>query len=342
MTTEKGHFGKHSFPRPSKLAAPAPGTYINIVSKAKDPDGRSLAIADGGYNVIVDALSETSDSQLWERRAFPDGSYALVNKASNMCIARQYPGNGSPLQPMPVSVLPNPLAQWRDDNVSGPYNAINSLQDWEQKINIPGDGPYYEGQPLITYKWSGGADNELWEQVPSKAPVYTLKTIDFDTTKAQRQSLAAVGTGSPTGSSQPIELVNDARISVVMPIATDVIVYSQYGFQPATGAPNFAMAYSGVRPTIDGSGAIALVQGDWQYGPTTYVNTPAHFSGKVNVPPSVTAGYWIMEGPTQLTVPYTALFAPLSGSGDPITVNGVYTAACPGPCYAYLGATWPP
>jgi len=147
-------------------------TYVYIVAKAQDQNGNSLAITagtDGG--VYVHKLSYGSDTQLWEKRTVAsrtDGSghnlpiYGLINKSLNKCIVRDANHQGANLSLISAdNVYMNTLAMWRYESFGG----WNSFADWEQKINIPGNGPYHDGQRLVTWGYSGGAPNETWYPV---------------------------------------------------------------------------------------------------------------------------------------------------------------------------------
>jgi hypothetical protein len=129
------------------------------------PAYETLSIAAGGDGRVIAGPQEVSDFSTWTMPPARDGAgFGLVSVAHGTCIARASNGNGAPLILIDAAELEtNDLAIWRHDNVPGDYNAINSFADWDQKINIPGNGPYLPGTQLITWHWSGGAANELWQ-----------------------------------------------------------------------------------------------------------------------------------------------------------------------------------
>jgi hypothetical protein len=164
--------------------------YFKIVSKARDgTNGAYLAVAawDLADENRVWVENEVYDNalQLWEKRTTRNGNgFALVNKARGLCIRRNGNGNGEGLSLASVEGIErDDLCVWRTEGPYGGYYAINSFADWEQKINIPGNGPYHHGMPLIAFEWDGGSINELWMVIEETAKV-EVKKIEFDLGKA--------------------------------------------------------------------------------------------------------------------------------------------------------------
>ncbi|MFZ6732347.1 hypothetical protein ACO0LG_10525 [Undibacterium sp. Ji42W] len=146
-----------------RLALRAPN-YVSIISKAKSVSGKPLLITlNPVRNELEVSVRTDDDLQTWEKRMVKAGQgYALINKAKpNLCIAR---GQGMSTELKDVSQIDkNDACVWRDDNVAGLYNAINSWTNWELKLNISGNYPYRDqGNTLLAYPWAAGADNELW------------------------------------------------------------------------------------------------------------------------------------------------------------------------------------
>jgi hypothetical protein len=147
--------------------------YEVFVSSVRSPEGKQLAIsanAEESDVVVCVRFASGSDLQAWERREVKTpwaGTFVLVNKQrSNKCIARRDTRNGSALYLADVSEIgKNQLCLWRNEGNLRGFHPINSGVDWEQKINIPGNGPYRDGQALCTWEWSGGAGNEMWAQL---------------------------------------------------------------------------------------------------------------------------------------------------------------------------------
>ncbi|MFO0553808.1 MAG: ETX/MTX2 family pore-forming toxin [Polyangiaceae bacterium] len=185
------------------MPAPEPD-YYEIIAKAHDNDNHILVIgakADSTEVVVQSKLDwehADKDLQLWERRPRPQGGYVLVNKRHGSCITRESNNNGTWLVLADTGAANvNDLSAWRDDGNEGTYMAINSFADWEQKINIPGNGPYNPNSRLISWQWDGGDPNELWNFQNSVAKV-ELKEIVFDMDKATLSDQTPMVAGSQT------------------------------------------------------------------------------------------------------------------------------------------------
>ncbi|MDC0667943.1 RICIN domain-containing protein [Nannocystis radixulma] len=157
--------------------------YFFILSKARGPGNAALALtASSNGEVVVTTHSYQNERQMWEKRprqASNTGVFGLVNKATGTCVARASADNGAALQLVPVGRIGNDdLAVWQNDNVGGQYNALVSVQEWEQKINIFGDGPYVDGSRCVSWHWDGGSDNELWRFASANREV-KLRDIEF-------------------------------------------------------------------------------------------------------------------------------------------------------------------
>ena len=312
----------------------ASDSHCYLISKALTGDGKVLAIAATlpawvGNIVIVAVHVEGDETQMWERRPLADGTYALINKAANMCIARNDIDPGVPLTLGPIDNLESYTpAHWRDDTVPGPYNAINSLLDWEQKINIPGDPPYFAGLSVITWKWSGGAPNELWQQKSAGDPAYTLLSIAFDAATLQVEDLQPV-----YGADMGYTNLTSQRVEETL--TANPVLATTYDFQPAAGAPDIQVAYHGARPSLDESGALVLLDGDWRYGTGNAAGVTVPLKLLVLVPANGWVAYTVMEKCARLTMAYAAQFKRVNadGSSDTVSVSGTYAATCPYAAY---------
>ena len=174
--------------------------YRSLIAKPYSSDHNQLAISASAdnSNVTVQNLDYTNDLQLWEVRSARNGDgFALINKRTGRAICRQSNEQGASLVTVGVEQIDtNDLAVWRNEG-NETFNPVNSFADWEQKINLPGDGPYRPGQQLITWEWDGGSDNEKWAQVKDSRQV-RIKSINFDMGLANIEDYSPVVAGTQT------------------------------------------------------------------------------------------------------------------------------------------------
>ncbi|WAS95753.1 aerolysin family beta-barrel pore-forming toxin [Nannocystis punicea] len=159
--------------------------YDFIIAKVRGPNNEVMALSvDVVHNDVVLAVHDYRDTkQMWEKRlrnANDEKIFGLVNRSTGKCIARASADNGAALRLVNAGSLgTDDLAAWQHDNVQGTYNALASVQDWEQKVNAAGNGPYPAGSRVISWGWDGGDDNELWRFLSANSS-NVLKRIDFD------------------------------------------------------------------------------------------------------------------------------------------------------------------
>ena len=282
--------------------------YQTIVSQASDADGKGLAIAAGADNadirVYVKTLDYRDELQHWELRARSDGAFAIINRVRGLCVARAGNVQGAPLVLADLGrIAVDNLTIWRNDNVQGPYNAINSFADWEQKINVPGNGPYQSGQTLITWGWSGGSPNELWTKVLPVSKI-SIKSIEFDIRAgtARDDSQLAAGTQVVTnGSGQDQE----------QKVAFRFVEARTYRFEREHGSRvGESIEFEAGLPIVGENRAIFPIEGRWTYSEgedqtseqeiavEVPVTVPAHTSLRVSLV--------VLRG--RLDVPYQAVF----------------------------------
>ncbi|HEY3910326.1 MAG TPA: hypothetical protein VGM07_10585 [Stellaceae bacterium] len=125
--------------------------------------------------VVMQALDSAID-QLWA--AIPDqrGGAFLKHVGLGRVLAR---GSDGHLQAVNQNGA-DPAQLWRVEDLGRPWVGINSLTDWEQKINVYGSNVH---GTIGTWRWDGGADNEEWRLVEESGAV-TIDGIVYDTSKA--------------------------------------------------------------------------------------------------------------------------------------------------------------
>lgn len=133
----------------------------------------ALTITNQGA-VVMQPLTATIDQQ-WSATSDPRGGAFLKHLGTGRVLAR---GSG-PLQAVNQNGSdPNQL--WRVEDLGSPWVGINSLTDWEQKINVYRSDVH---GTIGTYHWDRGADNEEWRLIEETGTV-TVDSIVYDTSKA--------------------------------------------------------------------------------------------------------------------------------------------------------------
>lgn len=184
-------------------------THNFIVSKARGPGDFLLTLGSRtrttfNRNVTLDLLDLHDETQMWAkipRSAADPGTFGLQNRRHGTWMQRSpvdhagikdivqlTKGAGDPAAAGEL-VGSHPLTSyndsvlWHDDHVQGPYNALVSARDWEQKLNIRGDGPYGTHSDIIMWQWCGGAENELWrlwETTSAPRPGVRVQLTNFE------------------------------------------------------------------------------------------------------------------------------------------------------------------
>jgi hypothetical protein len=155
----------------NEISWPAKPFYIQ--SKIGLSNWALTITAQGG--VVMQALDPTVD-QLWTAVLDPRGGAFLKHMGTGRVLAR---GSGGPLQAV-NSNGSDPNQLWRVEDLGSPWVGINSLTDWEQKINVYGSDVH---GTVGTWHWDCGADNEEWRLVEETGAV-TIDSIVYDTSKA--------------------------------------------------------------------------------------------------------------------------------------------------------------
>ena len=130
----------------------------------------------GSYNLRLNHNAAT-ERQLWLKEDDPvRGGFFLRNPFLDLCL-RAGSSQGGWVS-MAAKTMDDPELLWRKEN-GDDWGCLNKLMDWEQKLNVAGDGPYDDGTPVIQYEWSGGGDNEYWK-LASYDPNFGAADITYD------------------------------------------------------------------------------------------------------------------------------------------------------------------
>jgi hypothetical protein len=142
---------------------------------------------------VEDGLIKTRPIQgnvnfLWTAKEDPRGGSVLTNIGSGLVLTAQLVDVILPLGNLPGLNLKAPggpllakvfdpaesLQLFRAEVLDGPWRAINSLQNWEKKVNVFGSDL---NGTIGLYQWDGGAPNEEWLLVEETTQVETVSIV---------------------------------------------------------------------------------------------------------------------------------------------------------------------
>jgi hypothetical protein len=283
--------------------------YYKVVSKMRTWEGKYLAVAastaDDDTAVYVLEESYDNDYMLWERLSTRGGNgFALVNKARNLCIRRAGNGNGERLTLANLeNIERDDLCVWRTEGPYGGYICLNSFADFEQKMNIPGNGPYRSGTPLIAFEWDGGAGNELWMMIEETANV-SIKSIDFNLNSLHIEDQQPI-----VAAHQVLENRSDVEQENTVEFSFTEV--STYRFEQSSGySISQTIEFSGGIPEIGEAKSVTTITGSFEYktGEEKGREDRITITMPVKTPPHTTVDAQAVLLTGRLDVPYVATF----------------------------------
>jgi hypothetical protein len=272
-----------------------------IVVKALADDYHSLALIAGGDNyVYVDKLNYNEEREAWVVKPDRAGSYAIYSPWAQKYVTRQENVNALIL----TTQDPNndsPWALWRNEGDTSSWHAINSLTDWEQKIDVPGNGPYTPGQIVFTHGWNGG-DNQMWQMIPTVGSV-AVKSIDFDL------GLGIITDGNPVIAGKQI-VTNDTGTPQEQTLHFTFIETHSYKYTKETGLKvSESLEFKAGLPLLGESKVKIEVQGTWKFSEetTSEDETQVALDVPITVPPHTAMQVDVIVLQATLNVPYQAV-----------------------------------
>lgn len=310
------------------MSTDTPVQYFFICSKATSNKGERLAItANPNGEVHVNNLNYQDENQMWSKTKVTTRTdaqhpiFGLISKGQNKCIVRDTNHQGANLLLKTTDVIQfNELSMWRDEPAFG---GINSYADWEQKINIPGNGPYVDGQRLVTWGYSGGAPNESWFYVDDQTKTELIKFAFHMTTTDTFTKLQPDTKIDDSGRNElddPVPL----KVDFTYEVEDTVTFKDESGFK------------FGVDTEVT-VGIPDIGEGSLKFGTESSTKEAKENGGKikksvtlktkVTVPPKSKAVCSIMFLRGQLDVPYTATMRYTYGNGKTVDRDfaGVFT-----------------
>jgi len=119
-------------------------------------------------------------NQLWTARVDSRGGFFLVNVANDR-VLKHTRLQGGTVQ-LATSNLGDPAMLWKIDKFGGDglnNIGLTTLGDWEQKLNVAGNGPYNESSKIIVWEYSRAAHNETWSLIADPG-TFTVQDIQYD------------------------------------------------------------------------------------------------------------------------------------------------------------------
>lgn len=131
-----------------------------VASACTAPDGSALYLSvekQTGQVVVWNQLPNNDSSQLWVPVDLPGiAGTVLLNMQSGMVIAA--PDENGPVKMVAPGTMNTQQCLW---NLLS-NGAVQLTRDNSQNLNVSGNGPYPNGTPILSWNWSGGESNEIW------------------------------------------------------------------------------------------------------------------------------------------------------------------------------------
>ena len=276
-----------------------------------------------------------SDAQLWMKEDDARGGFFLRAPTiesstcpTGICMrAGGSQGNGAPT--LVPKTMADPELIWRKEQ-GDDWGCLNKLPDWQQKLQLAGDGPYDENSQLCNYEYDNGSDHELWKLVPY-TPQYSAASIVYGETQLSK--------GDPITATSQV-FVNHSATATADFTATLSTSQAQSHTHSVsdTSAKSLSVTQAiGAKFTIDkvlevsetstisATSSQSTTIGDQDTVSNTVTATT---SVKVTVPPAKSYEVALLANRCTLVAPYTATLTrmkPDGSSGATYTISGQYT-----------------
>lgn len=304
----------------------SPTLYV-IQSKINNSD---WVLSVTGDNTYVHLDHNTVDPrQLWVREDdAARGGFFLRNPFLDHCLRAGSSQGGR------VTVAAKSMGDaefvWRKEQGDN-WGCLNKLSDWEQKLNVAGNGPYNENTPIIQYEYDRGSDHELWKLVQYD-PNFGPTTVNYDT---GRQHLVL---GEPI-TADVTNLDNrssTARLNATVTLHTTTQKTETHSVSDTTEntlavALTFGAKFSVEKVfEVSESGTVTETQSTSRtISDQSSVSTTIDVSASANimVEPGKNYDVSLMARRCTLTVPYTATITRRAVDGKPgatYTITGTY------------------
>jgi hypothetical protein len=268
--------------------------------------------------------------QLWRRLDDRREGFFLVNVETDEVLTQtRFEGGEVVLKQKNIS---DPLMLWRLDRMDGgAWIGLTAFTDWEQKLNLAGNGPYNESTLVCMWGYSGGAPNERWQMIPDTCEM-VVESLRYDLANARMPDLkpelcVATAVDNRDGTTQIETTVELTRARKV----TRRFTYNSSVSEVVTIAHKL-----GAKLTFDAvvelSGEIAVekkLQTGFTVGEETESSTADSdkLTARVKVPGGRHYEFMVRVYYGTVSVPYTATISRVlpDGSRKNTTITGTYT-----------------
>jgi hypothetical protein len=275
------------------------------------------------------AHKDGSIGQLWMREDDPRGGFFLVNAETNEVLHQTRPQGGEVA--LKAKSLGDSSMLWRQEAYRGVWSGLNAFSDWEQKLNLAGNGPYNENSVPILWEYSNKSPNECWQLIPDTGLI-TLESITYDMSQAQ---VSRVEPFLCKGTSIDNRL-RTVPVTTAVELARSVNVTRQFSYSESVAKSLKIAEKLGVKINIKDIVEVSPEVSSEQSTTTTttYLEQTAQgttTSDKVTVSVQVPAGahyqFMVRVAYGKVSVPFTAKVSRVlpTGATQIDTVHGVYT-----------------
>jgi hypothetical protein len=285
--------------------------------------------------VVLRPLTSTID-QIWTATPDPRGGAILRHIDTGLVLACglvKVFGMQFPAGPLKAENLSSSDATqlWRAEDLGDNWAGINTLLNWEAKINVYGSDVH---GTIGVFHWDGGADNEEWRLVPELGAV-TVDSVEYDMAKAVADlglppSHCAITTVDNTLGGTPVT----STYSLARTVTTQRSITNS---QSDTTGHKYTQTFSvkgGIDKVIEVSASASFEESDSKTISLTDQKTNTEtvtdtISTQVNVPAGKKYAYHVVVYYGKVNVPYTAhsTFQSTTTGAKPVQVitQGVFT-----------------
>ena len=285
--------------------------------------------------VVLRPLTATID-QIWTATPDPRGGAILRHVDTGLVLAcglasmfgTQFPAG--PLKAVNLNTS-DATQLWRAEDLGDNWAGINTLLNWEAKINVYGSDVHGK---IGVYHWDGGADNEEWRLVTELGAI-TVDSVDYDMTKAVADlgmppSHCAVTTVDNTLGGTPVT----STYSLARTVTTQRSITNS---ESDTSGHKYTQTFSikgGIDKVVEVSASASFEESDSKTISLTDQKTNTEtvtdtISTQVNVPAGKKYAYHVVVYYGKVNVPYTAhsTFQSSTTGAAPVSVTtqGVFT-----------------